>query len=147
MDKQYLCFHLNGEYFVHSVSSIREVMPYLEPTPVPGSPDIVEGVLNIRGNVVSIISAQKLFNLNKSQTSVDSCIIIFDSQSDLYGLSVDAVDEIVTFNQSKMHVSEAENDLSKSPFIRGTVKHSKGLLIIVDFMNLLVIEQNTLRGG
>ncbi|WP_233468497.1 chemotaxis protein CheW [Zooshikella ganghwensis] len=67
MDKQYLCFHLNDEYFVHSVSNIREVMPYLGPTPVPGSPDIVEGVLNIRGNVVSIISAQKSFNLIKTK--------------------------------------------------------------------------------
>ncbi|MBU2713879.1 chemotaxis protein CheW [Zooshikella harenae] len=144
MDKQYLCFKLNNELFVHQVSTVREVMPYIEPTPVPGSPDIIEGVLNVRGNVVSIISARRLFKLPENQPTKDSCIIIFDTISNQYGISVDSVDEIVTLNPSEMNVSSAEEELSESQFIKGTVKHAKGLLILVDLSNLIEIERNTL---
>jgi purine-binding chemotaxis protein CheW len=87
-EDQWISFQLTAETYAHSVARVREIIPYAEPTPVPGAPSSVAGILNIRGNVVPIISGRRLFGLNEpEQYTEQGRVIILELGSELTGIT------------------------------------------------------------
>lgn len=62
-----MSFSLGSEIFACNIKKIQEVIPYQEPTPAPGSPIEVEGILNVRGDIVPIISGEKISGIHSSE--------------------------------------------------------------------------------
>lgn len=129
MKLKYLVFLLAKQRYAHPIDSIREIMCYLTPTPVPGTAEEILGVLNARGEIVTVISGRALFDLEDSCENNQQRIIVIDLENDLVGLVVDAVEEIVTF-QGKPQ--EASHDLSNVRLITGTIQHEERLHILID---------------
>jgi purine-binding chemotaxis protein CheW len=133
MQQEYVVFRLVGEKYVHLVDIITEVMIYSEPVPVPGAPEVVEGILNVRGSVVTVISGRKLIKHEVITATGEWRIILLETPDGLYGISVDAVDEIIRFP-----VEDIANTggMADSVFIKGTVQHALGLVILLDFTEI-----------
>ena len=129
---------LDNELYAQPVSTIREVFPYREPIPVPDSKNYVEGILNIRGDVVAIISGRQLMNLNKQDASIqeNGRIMILEPEWGQFGIIVDSVEDIVTINSSLIDTTPNGSDLE---LIKGTYTHSTtGLIIVTDLTNITV---------
>ena len=127
-NKQWLCFLNEDETYAHAVSKVREVHDYLTPVPVPGSPSYVEGVLNVRGEIVTIVCSRKLLGIDEADEHRH--IIIIESDNGLVGITVDEVVKITLLDLQHMVPVEQKNTLSP---IYATVKHKQQLIILADF--------------
>lgn len=127
-NKQWLCFAIEDETYAHAVDKVREVHDYIAPVPVPGSPSYVDGVLNIRGEIVTIVCSRKLLGIADSYDARH--IIILESDNGLVGISVDEVIRITLLDLQNMVHVEQKNALSP---IYATVKHKQQLIILANF--------------
>ena len=131
MNDQWVSFCLAGEKYAHPVASIKEVLRYQEPAPVPGAPSDVDGILNIRGEVLTVISARKLMDLPDDPQTDESRIISIETDDGLCGIVVDKVEAIVGFQNS--HVEPPPNQ-SANGVIQGTIHREGELFIVANFL-------------
>ena len=75
---QHLTFDLAGEELAVPVLNIREIIRYGKITRMPMVPDFIEGVINLRGNVVPVINLASKFGLQKNKSDKRTCIIIME---------------------------------------------------------------------
>ncbi|MBP8083190.1 MAG: purine-binding chemotaxis protein CheW [Spirochaetes bacterium] len=103
---QYLTFVLDKTIFAFDVLKTREVLSVIEITPLPGMPEYITGVLNLRGSVVPVINLRKKFGLDDLEYSADTAIVIVESCVDgittIAGALVDSVRGVATFNESEI---------------------------------------------
>lgn len=126
MLSQWVCFSLGDEKYAHRIESIGEILPYSEPTRVPDAPKEVEGVLNVRGEIVTILSGRTL--LKPSQPQASRQILTLTT---CCGVSVDHVEEIISLDDNEIDPPQCT---SANLLIKGTTKHRDKLLILVDFL-------------
>ncbi len=131
MNDQWVSFSLAGEKYAHPVASIKEVLLYQEPSPVPGAPSDVDGILNIRGEVLTVISARKLMDLPEDPQTEDSRIISIETDDGLCGVVVDNVEAIVGFEQA--HIDPPPNP-DTNGVIQGTIHREGELFIVANFL-------------
>lgn len=131
MNNQWVSFSLAGEKYAHPVASIKEVLNFQEPAPVPGAPTDVDGILNIRGEVLTVISGRKLMNLPEDPQVEDAKIISIETSDGLCGIVVDKVEAIVGFEQSLI---EPPPNHEVAGVIQGTIHREGELLIIANFL-------------
>lgn len=131
--EQWLCFQIEDETYAHPARQVREILDYLPPVPVPGAQHCVEGVLNIRGEIVTIVSSKQLLQL--TQANKDSGhIIVLETSSGLIGLTVDEVDKISLLNEQDIVTNERSH--AASP-VKGTIQVDEQLLILTDFQRCI----------
>jgi len=131
--EQWLCFQIEDETYAHPVSQVREILDYLTPVPVPGAQFCVEGVLNIRGEIVTIVSSKHLLGLDDASRHSEH-IIVLETSVGLVGISVDEVEKINLLNYDDMVPAERNHALSP---VKGTLNHHQQLLILTDFERCL----------
>ncbi|MCO7224383.1 chemotaxis protein CheW [Pleionea sp. CnH1-48] len=131
---EWLCFKISDETYAHDALLVDEVLRYSEPTPVPGSPHGILGLLNIRGSVVSVFSGRALIGLTDEPPTDESRIVIFKTENESIGVVVDSVVEIAYFSKNQVEGAVAQHQ--DRAFIKGTIHHQKQLLIVVDFSNI-----------
>jgi len=129
---KWISFRLGTEMYVHPVDSIREIINYESPIPVPGADREVEGILNVRGEVITVLSGQVLLELDDAPPDKEGNIIILDTTAGQIGLSVNAVDEIITLEPRQIDTGQ---ESAASNLIKGTVRHDDGLFILIDLSN------------
>ncbi len=134
---QYVTFILGNESFAINVMQVREVRRYSEITPVPGSPDYVLGIINLRGSVVTVIETSQRFGLPSTEVTDSTRIVIIESGEHEIGILVEAVSEVVYLRQSEMETTPNVGSEESSKFIQGVCKHNDTLLILVDLNKLL----------
>ena len=78
-----------------NVMQVREVLRYSDIAPVPGAPAYVLGIINLRGNVVSVIDTRMRFGLPPSEITDNTRIMIIESERQVVGILVDSVAEVV----------------------------------------------------
>ena len=84
-------FLLAGERYAIESSWVREVYPLKDLTPLPGSPPFIPGMINVRGQIVSVVDLKKFFDLPaKGLTNLDKVVIVTDGRME-FGLLADAV--------------------------------------------------------
>ena len=100
---RWVTFHLDREVYGINVMQVQEVLRYSEIAPVPGSPDYVLGIINLRGNVVTVIDTRMRFGIEPMEVTDSSRIVIIEAGGQVVGILVDSVAEV-----AKRHgVSEA----------------------------------------
>jgi purine-binding chemotaxis protein CheW len=130
IDDQWLSFKVESETYVHCVDKIKEIIPYTPPSPVPGAPSCTEGILNVRGHVITIFSGRSLFDYCEPENAGGKKIIILELGADMVGVSVDAVMGIITFEIDNVEWSNSD---IQNNHIKGTVQISGQLYILTDF--------------
>src|SRR3954464_922925 len=78
----YLTFKLGDETFAANVSKVIEILEIPKITKVPRSPDFMRGVVNLRGNVLSVIDSRIKFGLPVTDDTVNTCIIVMNIDLD-----------------------------------------------------------------
>ena len=131
---QLVSFMLADEEYGVEVLKVREIIRRPTITKMPNTPPYVEGVINLRGKVIPIISMRKRFGLMESENSNQTRIMVMDVAGALTGFVVDAVSEVI-----RIHSSEIQPPPSMvlsggvgQEFITGVFNHAERLLIIMD---------------
>lgn len=137
---QWVTYKLEEEVYGINVMQVQEVLRLTEIAPVPGAPSYVLGIINLRGNVVTVIDSRARFGLPVREPTEESRIIITEVGGHVIGMLVDSVAEVVYLHQSDIDTAPNVSDDS-SRFIQGVCKRDDYLLILVDVNKLLSEEE------
>lgn len=138
---QWVTFRLENETYGINVMQVQEVLRYSEIAPVPGAPEYVLGIINLRGNVVTVIDTRLRFGLETAETSDHTRIVIIESDSQVIGILVDAVAEVVYLRQSEIETTPSVGNDENAKFIQGVCHKNDELLILVDLEKLMTDEE------
>ncbi|NLS13251.1 chemotaxis protein CheW [Vibrio sp. SM6] len=134
---QWVTFQLEEETYGINVMQVREVLRYTEIAPVPGAPDYVLGIINLRGNVVTVIDTRARFGLVEGEVTDNTRIIVIESERQVIGILVDSVAEVVYLRTSEIDTTPSVGTDESSKFIQGVSNRDGKLLILVDLNKLL----------
>ncbi len=134
---QWVTFQLDRETYGINVMQVQEVLRYTEIAAVPGAPDYVLGIINLRGNVVTVIDTRSRFGLQPAEVSDNSRIVIIEAEKQVIGILVDSVAEVVYLRASEIDVAPSVGTEESAKFIQGVSNRDGELLILVDLNKLL----------
>jgi purine-binding chemotaxis protein CheW len=138
---RWVTFCLDAEKYGINVMQVQEVLRVTEIAPVPGAPDYVLGIINLRGNVVTVIDTRKRFGLGPKDLDDSARIVIVESNDQVVGIMVDSVAEVVDLRLSEIESAPNVGTEENSRFIQGVASQDDELLIIVDLNKLLTDEE------
>jgi purine-binding chemotaxis protein CheW len=130
-------FRLARELYGVNVMQVREVLRYSEITPVPGTAMHVLGIINLRGNVVTVIDARQLFQIAVSDISEKTRIVIVESCDQVIGVLVDSVDEVVDVKASDIDKPPNVGSEDVQRCFSGVCNLREDLLIMIDIDQLV----------
>jgi purine-binding chemotaxis protein CheW len=133
---QYLTFKLEEEVFATDIAQVREVLEYSRVTKVPRTPDYMRGVINLRGHVVPVLDLKLRFGMNRTEQTVNTCVIIVEVQLEgektIIGALADSVQEVIDMDASTIQPPPKIGTRLKTDFIRGMGKRDEQFVIILD---------------
>jgi purine-binding chemotaxis protein CheW len=138
---QWVTFRLQEETYGINVMQVQEVLRYTEIAPVPGSPDYVLGIINLRGNVVTVIDTRARFGLPPAEVNDNTRIVIIEAEKQVIGILVDSVAEVVYLKQSEIENAPNVGTDESARFIQGVANREGELLILVDLNKMLNDEE------
>jgi purine-binding chemotaxis protein CheW len=141
----YLTFKLGDETFAANVSKVIEILEIPKITKVPRSLDFMRGVVNLRGNVLSVIDSRIKFGLPVTEDTVNTCIIVMnidlDGQNITLGLIVDAVKEVIDIASDSIQGVPEIGSKYNSDFIEGMVKSDDQFIMILNIALLFSSQE------
>ena len=138
---QWVTYRLDNETYGINVMQVQEVLRYTEIAPVPGAPDYVLGIINLRGNVVTVIDTRSRFGLPGADITDNSRIVIIESDENVVGILVDSVAEVVYLRSSEIDSTPNVGTEESTKFIQGVSNRDDELLILVDLNKLLTDDE------
>ncbi len=138
---QWVTFRLDNESYGINVMQVQEVLRYSEIAPVPGAPTYVLGIINLRGNVVTVIDTRLRFGLSQTETSDQTRIVIIETENQVVGILVDSVAEVVYLRQSEIETTPNVGNDETAKFIQGVCHKNEELLILVDLEKMMSDEE------
>lgn len=138
---QWVTFQLEEETYGINVMQVREVLRYTEIAPGSGAPDYVLGIINLRGNVVTVIDTRSRFGLMEGEVTDNTRIIVIESEHQVIGILVDSVAEVVYLRSSEIDSTPSVGTDESAKFIQGVSNRDGKLLILVDLNKLLTDEE------
>ncbi len=144
---QWVTFRLDNETYGINVMQVQEVLRYSSIAPVPGAPSYVLGIINLRGNVVTVIDTRQRFGLSSGEVTDNTRIVIIESDKQVVGILVDSVSEVVYLRQSEIEMTPNVGNEDSSKFIQGVCNKNNELLILVDLNRLLTQDEWGEIGG
>ena len=138
---QWVTFRLDNETYGINVMQVQEVLRYSEIAPVPGAPHYVLGIINLRGNVVTVIDTRARFGLPSADVDDSTRIVIIEAEKQVIGILVDSVAEVVYLKGSEIDNAPNVGTEESAKFIQGVSNRGEELLILVDLDKLLSDEE------
>lgn len=138
---QFVTFRLDGETYGINVMQVQEVLRVSEIAPVPGAPHYVLGIINLRGNVVTVIDTRTRFGLMQKEIDDASRVVIIEAEKQVIGILVDSVAEVVDLRSSDIESAPNVGNEESARYIQGVSSQEGELLILVDLNKLLTDEE------
>ena len=139
---QLVSFNLDQEEFGVEVLKVREIIRMSNITRVPNSPQFVEGVINLRGKVIPVISLRKKFSLPSAETDSRTRIMVMDLTSELTGFIVDSVAEVIRIEAGEIQPAPpvVTGNIDQE-YLSGVVNRDDRLLVLLDLERLFTSEE------
>ena len=141
MELQLVIFQLANELYGVNIHSVESIIKLQTITPVPHAPAFVEGVTNLRGNVLPIIDLRKRFGLELRTETSETRIVVLDVDGQQIGMVVDGVKEVLTINDEAVEPPSPIVSGIDSSFITGIAKVGDELIIMLDLGKVLSAEE------
>ncbi|HID11269.1 MAG TPA: chemotaxis protein CheW [Candidatus Latescibacteria bacterium] len=134
-------FKLEGEEFGVPIQSVREIIRMQNVTRVPHAPEFVEGVINLRGQVVPIVDLRKRLGMPPKESDRLTRIIIVEPDGELAGFIVDSVTEVLRLRGDQIEPPPEMAVRVEQRYITAVGKLDDRLLILLDLQQILSPEE------
>lgn len=138
---QLVTFSIGDEEFGVDILRVQEIIRMMDITKVPKAPDFVEGVINLRGNVIPIIDLRKRFGMEARERDKHTRTIVIEINNMIVGFIVDAVSEVLRIPSDTVEPPPPVVAGLESEYISGVGKLEDRLLILLDLDRLLSSEE------
>lgn len=141
-EEQFVSFRIEDEEFGVSIQQVQEIIWLPEITRVPRSPHFVEGVINLRGNVLPVIDMRKRFGMPPTEATESTSIVVVDVEGHKTGVIVDAVSEVMRLANDAIEPPPPVVAGIDASFVKGVGKLADGqhMLIILDLAQVIGAE-------
>ena len=143
---QLVVFKLGEETYGVDIGTVREIIALQPITRLPGAPEFVEGILNLRGHVIPVLDLRRRFGLPGAEATRDTRIIVVEVGAHTLGMVVDAVSEVLRIpaeTVERPHELTVNVDVA---FLQGVAKLDQQLVILLNLEHLLKShEQHALK--
>ncbi len=136
-DLQIVGFRVGRETYGVPITTVHEIVRVPEITAVPDAPDYLEGVINLRGKIVSIIDLRKRFGEAAAQPTSKNRILVAEVNGKLLGLVVDSASEVLKLTRSEIEAPPALVQEGRLNCVTGVAKLRGRLIILIDLVRLL----------
>ena len=136
-DFEFSTFYVGGALCGINILSIQEINKHFDITGVPQASDFIEGILNLRGRIVTIIDLGRKLGLSPVNKSKDNRNIIVNSEDEHIGLMVDAISDVVVANDDDIEPAPSNIGGVKGKYFKGVLKTDKKLIGILDIDEVL----------
>lgn len=144
---QLVSFTLEKEEYGVEVLKVREIIRMPAITHMPNTPHYAEGIINLRGKVIPIISLRKRFGMMEAEYSNQTRIIVMDVDGELMGFIVDSVSEVIRVSGSEVQPPPtAISGGVDQECISGVINRAESLLVLLDLNTMFTHEEKKMFG-
>lgn len=142
-ENQLVCFNLGKEEFGIDIMKVQEIIKVPEITKVPRTPDFVEGVINLRGNVLPVVDLRTRFDLEETERNESNRIIVVNIKGKTTGIIVDFVSEVLRLPKNSIEPPPPIISGIQAQFLRGVgkLKDGKRLVILLNLDKILKVTK------
>ncbi|OPJ56527.1 chemotaxis protein CheW [Alkalithermobacter paradoxus] len=145
-EKKYVIFKLNKEEYGVDIMTVKEVSEFKEAVKVPNTPNFVEGIINIRGDITPIINLKKRFDIEDNKSEM-SRIIVVSIKDKLIGFLVDDASQVVSIDENSIDPPpEIISGIDKK-YIEGIGKLQDKMVIILNLEKVLTEDEKEIIGN
>jgi purine-binding chemotaxis protein CheW len=130
-------FRIGRETFGVPIGLVHEIVRVPEITSVPDSPDYVEGVINLRGKIVSVVDLRKRFGESQITANKKNRILVAEVEGKMVGLIVDAASEVIKIPDHEVDLPPSVFDEGELNYVTGVGKLHGRLIILIDLNKIL----------
>lgn len=145
IDNQFVSFRIENEIYAVNVFKVREILEVPEITRVPGMPDMIRGIINIRGDVVPVLDLMQRFGGKKTELEQDTAIIVTEvnrnDETISIGLLVDAAKEVVTLEADQIEPPPKIGAFIDNDYILGMGKVDETFIVLLNIDKVLSDEE------
>ncbi len=138
---KYLTFQLAGEQYGLEILKVREIIGMMNVTRVPGTADFIRGVINLRGQVITVVDLRAKFNIQSVEDTENTCIIVVQLEREVrqltLGIIVDEVCEVADITEDQIAPAPSFGQGIENNFILGMGKMGQKVLTILDINKVL----------
>lgn len=136
-DNKYVIFKLDKEYYGISINNVLSIEKMQGSTRIPNGPSYVKGVINLRGEVITLIDLRQKLNMDSKEIDNNSRIIVVSYEEIMAGLIVDSSSEVIEINKENIDNPPSSYENEKLEYIYGIGKVENRLVILLDLSRIL----------
>lgn len=130
-------FRIGRETFGVPIALVHEIVRVPDITAVPDSADFIEGVINLRGKIISVVDLRKRFGEREISSGKKNRILVVEVDGKMVGLIVDAASEVLKMPHSEIDNPPNINDENGLNYVTGVGKLKDRLIILIDLNKIL----------
>jgi len=142
-EEQLVSFKIENEEFGVGIEEVQEIIRLPEITRVPKAPSFVEGVINLRGNVLPVIDLRKRFDLEATKKTNATRIVVVNVDDKTTGIIVDSVSEVLRLSKDAVEPPPPIVAGIEAKYLRGIGKLNDGkrLIVLLDLNEVLTVKE------
>lgn len=137
---QVTVFRFAKEEYALPITKVKSIIKLLPITKMPNAPLFMEGIINLRGEIIPIVDLRPRFNLSIQPATDESRIIIVDINQQMAGIIVDCVDEVIRAPMDDIDLPPATARLDTT-YITGICKYNLRLITLLDIDKVLTQDE------
>jgi purine-binding chemotaxis protein CheW len=136
-DIQVVGFRIGAETYGVRIAAVREIVRVPEITAIPSAPDLIEGVINLRGKIIPVMDLRKRFGQVYTHADKKNRILVVEIDGKLLGLIVNAASEVLKIPPADIEPPSSVFAEGESGYVTGVGKLKNRLIILLDIAKLL----------
>jgi purine-binding chemotaxis protein CheW len=136
---RYLAFSLRQEQYAIPLLQVKEVIGMTEPTPIPQTPPYFKGIINLRGQVISVIDLRSKLQLSKADDGPETSIIILDLEPLCLGVIVDSINSVLALGSDDLSPAP-DTPTNKDQYLTGVARKDNRLTLLLDIKATLNVQ-------
>jgi len=142
---KYLTFGLGDEVYGLEILKVQEIIGLMRVTRVPGLPEVIRGVVNLRGKVIPVVDLRRQFSMESKEDTERTCIIVVrvwrEGQAVTVGLIVDDVSEVLAITEGQLEAVPRFSGDVETAFLLGMAKIAQRVVMLLDVDRILSSTQ------
>ncbi|MDQ7050968.1 MAG: chemotaxis protein CheW [Enterobacterales bacterium] len=148
-EQQFLTFMMGKDEYGVDILAVQEIHCWVEPRPMPNTPDYIRGVIDWRGTIVPIIDLRVRFGYPEATYTSTTVVIILKTtlstteQECIIGIVVDAVADVYDVAIADLKLSPSLGSKVDTKYIKGLTKIEESMIIILDLAKMIDLNELT----
>ena len=135
---RYLTFNIDEDIYGIDIVNVRGIEKFTKITKIPHNPDFVEGIFNLRGDIIGVLDVRKRFMKQPKEPDEFTCIIVIEYNNYDLGLIVDRVNEVPTIEEYDISAPPSAKLNHYNQYIRNIGKVNEQVVLLLDLAKLLM---------